>query len=251
MSKTYFISDLHLQTSEPAMAELFIAFLQQRAIEAETLYILGDFFEVWIGDDDDNPFHQKIIEALQQASQRTQIYFMHGNRDFLIGKHFLKAVGCQLLKDPTCIDLYGTKTILTHGDLLCTQDKKYQRFRKYSRCWLVQKLFLLKSLAKRKQIAKNYREKSKQYTATTANHIMDVTPGAAESYLKRYHAKLMIHGHTHRPDVHKLNNGLTRIVLGAWHERGNVLVCKPGNNGQLDYQLNFFTKDGLNNDEIL
>lgn len=291
MPTTYFISDLHLQASEPAMCELFFSFLKKHAINADALYILGDLFEFWVGDDDDTPLHHQVIEALHKLSQQTPIYFMHGNRDFLIGKRFLKATGCELLEDPSLIDLYGTKTLLMHGDLLCTRDVKYQKFRKFSRRWLVQKLFLLKSLKKRQQIAMRYRQQSQRHTATASEEIMDVTPSEVEKYLQHYDTPLIIHGHTHRPDVHHFTpcrgsaqknkrrdknketgdmlrerhqSGeqffnetgylsprlLTRIVLGAWHNRGSILVCRPDEAGKLRYDLNFFNQDELDDEKL-
>jgi UDP-2,3-diacylglucosamine hydrolase len=156
--KILFISDLHLEESSPKQTQLFLSFLKSATREANSLYILGDFFEVWIGDDDLSPFHKTIIDALKQAtSQGLTIYFMHGNRDFLLGKKFFKMTGCHLLPDETVIDLFGQPTLLMHGDTLCTLDVNYLKFRKKVRKWWVQKLFLMKSLKKRQGIAAKMR----------------------------------------------------------------------------------------------
>lgn len=236
MSKI-FISDLHLEENRPTITELFLTFLKNTAKQAEALYILGDFFEVWIGDDDLSDFTQLIISALKNASkQGLPIYLMHGNRDFLLGKQFLRASGCQRLPDEYILNLYGSPTLLLHGDLLCTKDLTYLRFRKKSRNWFIQKLFLLKSVEKRKMIANRYRETSKTYTSTAAAHIMDVTQSEVIRLMQKYNVQHLIHGHTHREAVHtfQLNNQLaTRTVLGAWHEHGCALICDKQGNKEL------------------
>lgn len=227
--KTLFISDLHLDESHPDIAEIFLTFLKNDAMEAEALYILGDFFEAWIGDDDLSPFNQKIIAALHDATQKgLPIYFMHGNRDFLIGKKFLKATGCQLLPEEYVVNLYGVPTLLMHGDTLCTLDVKYLKFRKKSRTWLYKTLASFKSLASRRAIVARMREASKKHTSTTASYIMDVTQAEVERVMQKHQVQHLIHGHTHREAMHRFElNGrpATRTVLGAWHEHGNMLVC--------------------------
>jgi UDP-2,3-diacylglucosamine hydrolase len=224
-----FISDLHLDSSHPAIAELFLNFLRDKTQPNHSLYILGDFFETWIGDDDRSSFNQKIIDALKQAtSQGLPIYIMHGNRDFLLGKKFLRATGCKLLADEHITYINNIPTLLMHGDTLCTEDKKYLKFRRKVRCWLVQKLFLLKSLKKRQQLADAYRQASKQYTSTTPEHIMDVTQTEVVRVMQKHGAQHLIHGHTHREGIHQFElNGKTasRTVLGAWHEHGSALIC--------------------------
>ena len=225
------ISDLHLEENRPDIAGLFLKFLANSIANTkiDELYILGDFFEYWIGDDDLTLFHQKIINALKQATkQGLAIYFTHGNRDFLIGKKFLHETGCQLLPDEYIADLYGTPTLLMHGDTLCTLDVAYLKFRKKSRSWLFKKIMSLKSLEKRRALVKNYRAKSQAYTSTTADHIMNVTQDEVERVMLKHKVQHLIHGHTHRPDCHPfiLNNQIaTRTVLGAWHNDGYILMC--------------------------
>lgn len=224
-----FISDLHLDKNHSDIAEIFQRFLSQQAKHAKALYILGDFFEAWIGDDDLTDFNKSIIKALKDSTDSgLPIYFMHGNRDFLIGKKFSQATGCKLLPEEYVVDIYGTPTLLMHGDTLCTRDVKYLKFRKKVRCWLVQKFILLKSLEKRRAIADHYRAGSKSHVAMLPDNIMDVTQEEVERVMKKHQVQHLIHGHTHRQAVHtfELNHKLaTRTVLGAWHEFGNVLVC--------------------------
>lgn len=225
------ISDLHLEETRPDIADLFLNFLNSDACQAQALYILGDFFEMWIGDDDLTPFHLKIMDALKAASDKgLSIYLMHGNRDFLLGNQFIKSTGCHLLPDEIVINLFGTPTLMMHGDTLCTADVKYLKFRKKTRNWLVKQLFLLKSLEKRREIAKKYREASKSHTKTAPDYIMDVTQNEVERVMLKHNILHLIHGHTHRQAIHsfQLNNKTaTRTVLGAWHEDGNAIVCEP------------------------
>ncbi len=232
-----FISDLHLEENRPDISQLFLNFLSACTGHVDSLYILGDFFEVWIGDDNMTPFNLTILHALKKATQQhLKIFFIHGNRDFLIGKRFLRASGCKLLADESVIDLFGQPALLMHGDTLCTADEKYLRFRKKSRNWFLQKLFLLKSLEKRQAIAMNYRAKSKQHTSTMPDDIMDVTQAEVARVMQKHHVHSLIHGHTHRPGVNpfSLEDTLfTRTVLGAWHDNGSALICR----GQDDQQL--------------
>lgn len=225
---TFFISDLHLEERRPDIAGIFLNFLEKEAIKADALYILGDFFEVWIGDDHLSEFNKTIIAALKCASLKgLPIYIMRGNRDFLLGKRFIKASGCHLLPDEYVINLYGTPVLLMHGDTLCTEDVKYLRFRKKSRNWLIQKMFLLKSLEKRLEIVRHYREASKLHVSTLPDYIMDVTQSEVLHVLKKHNVKHLIHGHTHREQVHHFaidNQEATRTVLGAWHHYGHVYV---------------------------
>ncbi len=230
---TLFISDLHLEEQRPDIIEIFLQFLSREAGQIDALYILGDFFEAWIGDDDISPFTSKIIQALNAATQQTPVYIMHGNRDFLLGKRFLRATGCQLLPDEFVINLYGTPTLLMHGDTLCTEDKKYLKFRKKSRTWLYKKLVSLKSLASRRDLAARMRAASREHARTTADYIMDVTQAEVEHIMLKHRVQHLIPGHTHRKAVHQFDlkgQSATRTVLGAWHEFGNVLVCEG--NGQ-------------------
>lgn len=226
----FFISDLHLSEDQPIIAGIFFKFLKDLEKKAEALYILGDFFEAWVGDDDHTDFNLNIMNALREVTkQGFPIYFMRGNRDFLIGKKFLKATGCQLLPDEYVLNLYGTPTLLMHGDTLCTADKKYLKFRKKTRFWLVQQLFLWKSLAKRRAIAKRYREASSKHISTLPDYIMDVTQAEVARIMQKHKVKHLIHGHTHREAVHTFTlegEKATRTVLGAWHENGRVLICE-------------------------
>ncbi len=224
-----FISDLHLEESRPDIAEIFLKFLCHDAMQAEALYILGDFFEAWIGDDDLSPFNLKIIRAMREATDKgLPIYFMQGNRDFLIGKKFSRATGCQLLSDEVVVDLAGSPTLLMHGDTLCTDDVAYLKFRKRSRIKLFQQIFLLFSFQRRKNFVAGMRQKSKNHTSTTPHYIMDVTQHEVERVMLKHHVQDLIHGHTHRMAVHEFElNGkpARRYVLGPWHEFGSVLVC--------------------------
>jgi UDP-2,3-diacylglucosamine hydrolase len=230
-----FISDLHLQEDHPETVEIFLKLLNKCQTNSAKLYILGDFFEVWIGDDDPNPFHQKIIAELKKATQAgLAIYFMHGNRDFLVGKKFFQATGCTQLADRVIVDIFGEKTLLMHGDTLCTDDVAYQRFRKKARNPILQKLFLWRSLSSRQAIATNYRAQSKQHVSLLPENIMDVVQAEVEREMKSSNVKYLIHGHTHRPAIHEFmigSDNFKRTVLGAWHTEGSALICEE-NRGQ-------------------
>ena len=224
-SPAIFISDLHLQAEQPRIAEIFLRFLQTEARKAQELYILGDLFEAWIGDDDLSPFNLKIVQALREATQSgLPIYFMRGNRDFLIGKRFAEKTGVKLLDDPTVIDLYGSRTLLMHGDSLCTLDEKHQKWRPITLNPTYQKIALLLPLALRRKIGRWLREQSGKHQQCLASHITDVDPNTVEQIMQTYQVTRLIHGHTHRPAIHSLTAG-QRIVLGAWHSAGNALYC--------------------------
>ena len=231
------ISDLHLDEKTPHIADIFKKFLQDCITNAEALYILGDFFESWIGDDDLTAFNCMIIDALSQATQKgLPIYFTHGNRDFLIGKRFLRRTGCKLLPDEFVANIFGTPTLLMHGDTLCTEDVKYLKFRKKSRSWLFKFFVQLYSLKKRRLIAQNYREASKAHISVTPEYIMDVTQSEVERVMLQHNVQHLIHGHTHRPAVHTFTLNTmpaTRTVLGPWHEQGSVLICKGKGENEL------------------
>ncbi|MDR5170534.1 UDP-2,3-diacylglucosamine diphosphatase [Methylobacillus flagellatus] len=222
------ISDLHLCDSRPAITAQFLGFLQQQASQAEALYILGDFFEYWAGDDD-LAQHQPIIQALRTLSEQgTQLYFMHGNRDFLIGKAFAAAAGLTLLPDPTLVTLYGKRALLSHGDALCTDDVAYQAFRRQVRSPAWQENFLQQPLSERKDQIKALRQRSEQEKSGKQESIMDVNAEAVAALLREYdYPELFIHGHTHRPALHPLEvdgRRVDRWVLGDWYEQGSCLV---------------------------
>jgi UDP-2,3-diacylglucosamine hydrolase len=224
---TLFISDLHLDTAHPDITEQFLKFLRDEAVQADALYILGDLFELWIGDDDPDPEKQRIVGALRQLSNRgVRCFLIHGNRDFLLGKHFAAASGCTLLADGTIVTLYGRKVLLMHGDVLCTDDRSYQRLRRIVRNPLVQWIFRHLSFARRQALARKIRAGSKEHIGHTAAYIMDVNANAVTQTLRHYRVDTLVHGHTHRPAVHQLQldgKPATRIVLGDWYEQGSVL----------------------------
>ncbi|MBN4073649.1 MAG: UDP-2,3-diacylglucosamine diphosphatase [Gammaproteobacteria bacterium] len=226
---TLFISDLHLSADRPDIAQQFLSFIQKSAPNAEALYILGDLFEIWLGDDAISPAHGAIIKAIRHISDRgIPVYFMHGNRDFLIGNDFATACGCKILNDPCVIDLYGTPTLLTHGDILCTDDTEYQKFRAYIRNPQVLKQLMSLSIEERIAKGKEYRMASQEANKEKSMAIMDVNQDAVKAMLREHGVEHMIHGHTHRPNVHTIDlNGkpAQRIVLGDWYEQGSQLYC--------------------------
>lgn len=226
-----FISDLHLCADRPLITKAFLEFLENIAIKADALYILGDLFEYWAGDDDgDNSLHQKMITAFSALSDAgVSINFMHGNRDFLVGDAFCKAAKINLLQDPTLITLYGKRVLLSHGDDLCTDDVAYQDFRQQVRTLKWQSDFLNQSLETRKKQIKAIRLRSEQEKSLKSTKIMDVNEDAVTALLIKFDfPTLFIHGHTHRPDEHHLEihgHSITRWVLGDWYEQGSYLKC--------------------------
>jgi UDP-2,3-diacylglucosamine hydrolase len=222
-----FISDLHLEAERPDITRAFLHFLATRARKAEALYILGDFFEAWIGDDGMDEFQHSIARALREVSDGgTRIYLMHGNRDFLIGKAFCREAGCALLRDPSLIDLGGEKVLLMHGDSLCTLDEAYMKLRRWLRNPL--SLFILRNLplATRHKLARKLRKESRAQTRMKASEIVDVTPAEVEKIMRDKGVRILIHGHTHRPAVHELEidgRPARRIVLGDWDSQGWAL----------------------------
>lgn len=228
MNVTLFISDLHLSPEYPAMTDCFVRFLQREASRADALYILGDLFEAWIGDDLQNVFTETVTTALKNWPK--PLYLMHGNRDFLMGDAFAKRINATLLPDPTVIDLYGTPTLITHGDLLCEDDKSYLRYRKIVRQKWIQALFLRLPLRFRERIAEKMRQESSKYVKQASAASMDVTSSAVQEWLSIYKVSRIIHGHTHKPVVLP-----ERAVLPAWHERGGALEVVPGKPMELTY----------------
>jgi len=233
LQETLLVSDLHLAPERPEGIALFLRFLADRARGAGRLYILGDLFDAWIGDDDDTPAHRAVIDGLRALSNSgTSCALMHGNRDFLIGRRFARASGCRLLRDPARIALGGEPVLLMHGDLLCTDDVAYQRFRRKVRNPLVQRLFLLKRLEARRKIAADYRRRSAEAMAAKTEEIMDVSPQEVTRRIRRAGVQRLVHGHTHRPADHDLvvdGRIVRRHVLAEWHDgRGEVLVHADG-----------------------
>ena len=224
---TLFISDLHLDSERPAGVQQFLRFLEQDAANAGALYILGDLFEAWIGDDDTHPGNGPVIEALANLKLRgVPCFFMHGNRDFLVGKRFAAATGCQLLEEHEVVELEGARVLLTHGDLLCTDDEPYMALRATVRDLDWQRDFLAKPVEERRMIADDLRDRSQQAIAEKPPEIMDVNQETVERTLRAHGARILLHGHTHRPGVHHFElDGAeaTRIVLGAWYEQGSVV----------------------------
>jgi UDP-2,3-diacylglucosamine hydrolase len=227
---TLFISDLHLSAERPAITALFLSFLKERARGSDALYILGDLFEYWIGDDAcAEAEYGPIVEGLRALTESgVPVHVMHGNRDFLLGEEFARQTGSRLLADPTVVDLHGIPTLLMHGDSLCTDDVEYQRFRAYVRSPAMIQAFLAKPLLERDAIVRGYREMSKTATSSKMAEIMDVNAGAVDTALRNHGVPRLIHGHTHRPATHDLSvdgKRAQRIVLGDWYEQGSVLRC--------------------------
>jgi len=229
MPGTLFISDLHLDPERPAVTKLFLEFLATRARDADTVYILGDLFEAWIGDDDCSAMNDAVCQGLKACNESgTPVFVMHGNRDFLLGERFARQSGCTLLQDPAGIDLYGVPTLLMHGDLLCTDDTEYMAFRDMVRDSDWQSELLAKPLAVRRKMAAEMRRNSREKTAGKPESIMDVNPAAVQDAMTRHDAVQLIHGHTHRPAVHALEiagQAARRYVLGDWYEQGSLLEC--------------------------
>ena len=235
------ISDLHLMPNNPKTTKLFVDFCHQIAVNAERLYILGDFFEYWVGDDDHSPFIQNIIDTLRWLSEAgTQLYFLHGNRDFLIGPEFCEKTHMQLIQDPSVINFYGHDILLTHGDYLCTEDKSHLRFRKISGKKWLQKIFLSLPIKARRKIAGQVRNKSKGNDYNFKQNLGDVDETAVMETFDKYGVTRMIHGHTHKMARHIYYKddatALERIVLGDWHNTGNYLaITEMGGCQQLEF----------------
>lgn len=228
-----FVSDLHLQAAHPRTAEAFFAFLAERAVHAGQLYLLGDIFEYWAGDDDlAEPFHQQVIQAIRAVSAAgTRVYWLAGNRDFLVGPGFAMAAGLSLLDEPHVIDAGGRRIALVHGDAQCTADLKYMAFRTQVRDRGWQQQFLGMPLAQRKAIIAGLREGSREAQAGKSCEIMDVAPDAVEALFAATGADVIVHGHTHRPALHQ-HAGRLRYVLPDWEldvapRRGGWIALAP------------------------
>jgi UDP-2,3-diacylglucosamine hydrolase len=231
VAKTLFISDLHLDRERPRILEIFHDFVRDEAPGADALYILGDLFEYWIGDDDDAPHLEGVAQALRSLSRAgVPLYFAHGNRDFLLGTAFADRTGMRLLGEETVIDLYGRPALLMHGDSLCTDDQDYMTFRGMVRATRWQSEFLARPLASRRAEAEAMRERSRENGRTKAPEITDVSQRAVEDAMHRHGVDLLIHGHTHRPKIHDLTvdgRPVQRIVLADWYETGGMLRVTP------------------------
>jgi UDP-2,3-diacylglucosamine hydrolase len=240
MKHTLFISDLHLDESHKLSTEIFLNFLDSQATHAQAVYILGDFFEAWLGDDDRSAFIDLIRGSLKQLhAHGVKIYIQRGNRDFLLGRRFAKQTGAILLPEYKRIELYGKKVLLTHGDALCTQDERHMRFRKFSQNKILQLLLLSLPLNTRKKIARSLRYESKVQTKKLMSEIMDVVQSEVINVMQKYDADYLIHGHTHRPSAFHFTVGQRlrqRVVLGSWEHQGCVL--KWSENGK--QELIFF-----------
>jgi len=222
VSTTCFISDLHLDPARPAATRALARFLDQRR-HCVQLFILGDLFEAWPGDDDDSPLAAEVAGLLRDYSAAgTELFIMHGNRDFLLGDGFCASTGATLLPDPTVIDLHGEPTLLMHGDSLCTLDSDYQAFRRSAREPAWQADLLARPLARRRALAAQLRAESREATSMKSQDIMDVTPDEVERVMAAHGVRQLIHGHTHRPARHESPAGL-RWVLGAWEEQGSAI----------------------------
>ncbi len=228
MQKTYFIADLHLSENRPHLLALFRQFMQEQAPEAEKLYILGDLFDFWIGDDEQSDLISEVQQLIRHLTEQgVPCYFQHGNRDFLIGKKFAKACGLTLLPTYHVIDLYGTPTLLCHGDTLCVDDVKYQQYRKKVHQKWRQWLFLHLPLKVRLKIAEKIRAKSRQDKQLKSTEIMDVNADFVQQMFAQFHVTQMIHGHTHRQKHHEIPPHFHRIVLGDWGETSSLLEVTP------------------------
>ena len=227
-----FVSDVHLDASEPRAIEQFLGFLQGRAAGAEALYILGDLFETWVGDDAASADKRLVRAALHTLTARgVACFVLHGNRDFLLGREFCERTGCRLLTDPIVAEFDGERVLLTHGDALCTDDHPYQELRSIVRTPQWQRRFLALPLADRELLADQARAGSRQHTSRTIPYIMDVNSEAVAAALRATGVRRIIHGHTHRPGIHELRidgEPAQRIVLGAWYEQGSYLVYESG-----------------------
>jgi len=233
MPDTLFVSDLHLDKSRPAITRLFLKFLDQDALHADALYILGDLFEVWVGDDDDSPEQLIILEALRSLVRRSvPVHVMHGNRDFLLADEFAQKTGCQLIDDPALITLLDENILLMHGDTLCTDDIEYMNFRSKVRSPEWRDIVLNMDIDTRRSYFYELRQQSMDSHQSKPPGIMDVNQDAVENTMRKWGVYKLIHGHTHRPAVHHFDlDGVqaSRIVLGDWYQSGSALrINKAG-----------------------
>jgi len=227
-----FVSDLHLDEGAPEAIEQFLDFLKTHAADAEALYILGDLFESWVGDDDPDPAKARVCDGLRElTSTGVGCFVLHGNRDFLIGRDFCRRTGGRLLADPVVADLDGERVLLTHGDALCTDDHSYQELRSTVRTPDWQRRFLSLPLADRELLANQARAGSKDHIARATPNIMDVNEDAVSTAYRATRVRRIIHGHTHRPGIHETQiegESAQRLVLGAWYEQGSYIAYENG-----------------------
>jgi UDP-2,3-diacylglucosamine hydrolase len=229
MASTLFVSDLHLDDSRPQITRLFLEVLETLGWNADAVYILGDLFELWPGDDDDSALGHIVMEGLRSCvAHDTPVNIMHGNRDFLLGAHFAIRSGCRLLDEPARIELYGSPVLLMHGDSLCTDDVDYQVYRAKVRDPRWQQAFLSEPLQARRDAAQQLRSKSRASIREKPESIRDVNPNAVERLMTDYRVQHLIHGHTHRPGIHEFEiagKPVWRMVLGDWYRQGSLLEC--------------------------
>ena len=223
----WFASDLHLDPTTPEIADRFQRFLAGPVRGARSLYLLGDLFEAWLGDDDPEPAHRDAIAAIARVAQSgTLVYVMRGNRDFMLGDRFCAEAGAILLDDPAILEMGGTRLVLSHGDGLCVDDRAYQRLRALVRDPGLRAGFARLPIEARRRLALEARAGSREHLANASSYITDVNPGAVETVFRDSGAEVMIHGHTHRPGIHRTESGgmpRTRVVLGAWHDDADVV----------------------------
>ena len=237
LKKTLFISDLHLDEADSTSYDQFKQVITGLDSNIDALFILGDFFNAWIGDDDLSPFNESIIVLLKSVREKNiPVYLMHGNRDFLLSKKFLAQTGCTFLPDETCVTIYGSPVLLMHGDTLCVDDRAYQRARIFMRNRFLLFLFVCLPLSLRRKIATKMRNASKKHTTSAPLYVMDVTQAEVARVMQKNNTHFLIHGHTHKPAFHQFtidNEAYTRIVLGAWHKQSSVLVWYENGNKEL------------------
>ena len=224
---TLFISDLHLEADRPDIADQFLRFLETEALNADALYILGDLFEFWVGDDDPNEHYAWIKQGLRKLTRKKiPVFFMHGNRDFMIGEDFAAETAITILADPHVLEIHGEKVLLSHGDAYCTDDIEYQTIRKMTRDPQWQAMMMTKSVEERQAFAEQARAASQAHGDNISQTIVDVNQTEIESAFREANVSLMLHGHTHRPAVHELEidgRPVRRIVLGDWYEHGSIV----------------------------
>ena len=229
---TLFISDLHLDASRPGITQLFLEFVDNEAAKADALYILGDLFEAWIGDDASDDVGDAVADALAKLHARgVPCFYIHGNRDLLLGDAYARRARMTLLPDPSLVEIEGETVLLMHGDTLCTDDAPYQAFRRQTHDPAWQRAFLARPLAERRAFAEHARAESKRYTKSVADAITDVNANAVSETLRQHGVRRLVHGHTHRPARHRdtlEGNPVERIVLGDWYEQGSVLSMRDG-----------------------